>query len=29
MQSTPEVLEALVHQFWKDGWQTVCFVLLS
>jgi predicted amidohydrolase YtcJ len=24
MLTSPEKLEKLVRQFWKDGWQTVC-----
>ena len=29
MLNSPETLEALVRQFWKDGWQTVrCMVLV-
>jgi hypothetical protein len=29
MLNSPEILETLIRQFWKDGWQTVrCMVLL-
>lgn len=28
MLNSPEILETLVRQFWKDGWQTVRFVVL-
>ena len=29
MLNSPEILETLVRQFWKDGWQTVrCMVFL-
>jgi hypothetical protein len=28
MLNSQEALEALVQQFWKDGWQTVCFIFL-
>ena len=28
MLNSPEILETLVRQFWKDGWQTVCRMVL-
>lgn len=28
MLSSPEILQTLIQQFWKDGWQTVCWMVL-